>query len=566
MRRRFAVLMLLLALLTLFGAAGAAMAADPLVPERPATAPAYPTDLVPLYDNPRYEIWNYTFEGDRFGYADYTSYFMLMNEFLVAKAWLMKMAIRSVEYTLTQDWFTPFADKAGEATSAMGRLLWQRDRAPLVVGALSLTALWALLLYLRGRITSVWASLGGTVLILALVSALLAAGSGWTTSLASLARALTVQTYGAMEQVSPGYDPAYPLAVRAGDYGWNTLVYQPWLQGEFGTKDGPTYFRSNDDNIAGGRMLRVTQDYRLQWFRECQFGQESTQLRYCAWWRYEYLPRRMALAVLTFLATLLYAGPLLALSAGIMLAQLALLFFLALAPVWLMVALWWPEGGVRLLRQYLFRVLGVLVSQAVLAATLGLLLVLSLMVKSAFLEASWMLQSMLLAALGVLAFRFRYAWLAPFPVSRRSNEGESGGLWERIRVWVAPGRRTQPALPVAAGAVVQPVPLFSTIMAPPLAVQQVAIEVQRPSEAVQQPARPAPSQREVVTTQMRLLREQLTLREELVRREQAERQAAGSGWEEPTPSPGRKSNGKSGGRSGDDLPSAGQIPAQRPRS
>lgn len=539
---------------------------DPLTPDRPASAPPYSGNRPPLYDDPSYEPWAYTFEGDRFGYADYTSFYSTLNQLLTIKAWLMKLAIRSVEYALAQDWFKTLGGKAGDLVGALGSTLWEQDGAPLVVGALSLAGLWALLLYLRGRVSAVWASLGGTALVLGATAMILASGSAAAGTMVAVSREMTLQVFASIDKVSGAAPGEGGLVVRNGDAAWRTLVYEPWLQGQFGSVQGPAHFRS-PDGVDGGRMLGQSQDYRLQWFLECQIGQVKSQERYCPWWGYQYLPRRMALTLWTSAATLLYAGALVILAGGIALAQLSLLFLLVLAPVWLMVALWWPGGGAQLLRRLLLRMLGSLVTQAVLAATLGVLLLLGLSVRSAFLSQGWMLQSILLAALGGLALRYRYSWLFPRLEVRAGGEER---LWDRLRGWVAPQRH--PAVAAAAGAAAQPVPVFSALPGPPPQMQAAVGEIQR-VVGLDPTGRVAPSQRvELAQAQMRMLREHLSVREEVIRTEMVERESRGqtTTWEEPAPVSGSGTKGgmvrEPGVGGGARTSDAARIPTQRPKA
>lgn len=587
--RRFLAAPLLLLLLLLAAVPAIAAAPDPLTPPRPLLSQPYFGGRTPLYDNPDYPPWHYTFEGEGLSATPRGEFYLIMNQLQTMKAWLLKLSIRSVEYAFSQDWYRPFATRSGEAMTALGAFFWERDGAPWVVGALSLAGLWALLLYLKGRTGAVWASLGGTALILAATAIVLNQGPASVQAGLTVARDASRQVYSLLDKVSGLPPEADGLLVRAGDHAWKVLVYEPWLQGAFGTAEGNAYFRRSQDGLDGGRVLALTQDRRLQDndIRLVCLITEANQLRYCPWWRSEYLAPRMAISLYTSLAALLFGGALLALSGGIMLAQLLLAVLLALAPIWLLVGLWAPGRGLLLLRDLLMKGFGALVSQAVLAASLGLLLLLVLPVQAGFGSQGWVIQSALLAGFGLLAFRYRYAWLAPLaPAAAARYRSEAAGLWDRLRERVAGLRRPEGALAVAAGPGsgldIRSLPAFSSLPAPPPEAQRALVEVQRVLEQAPgaQASRPGPSPRETVQGQMRLLREQLTLREELHRRSEVERiqQAARGEFEEPAPRP-KVGNGEAGvrpsephapvraPRGGDSRTSdVTRLPTQRPRS
>lgn len=398
--------------------------ADPLIPPRPNGAPPY-GEAPPLYDDPRFEPWAYTFEG--FGQTNslgLVSIYFWLNQLLVAKAWLLKVAIRMTEYAHALSFFDPFATGAADALSALGDSFWSTDGAPLVSGALSLAALSAILLYLRGRLSRVWASLGGTVLVLMLTTVVLSAGDLAVSTVTGLSRELALQVFHSVDAwTQPGYTDR-GLTVRSGDNAWRTLVYEPWADGEFGSEEGKARYGEPDD---AGFLAKMPEDRRLL----CGFvGSEDL----CPWWKTDFLPRRMMLAVATFLTAAVYSGALIALAGGMIFAQMAMLFMLALAPVWLLVAIWWPEGGLRLVRRILVKVWALMIGQVMFSATLAVLLVLTELVRAVFPGAGWMMHAMLLAALGVLAFRYRYAWLEPFNAAITHRERFTGVLLDRLRV------------------------------------------------------------------------------------------------------------------------------------
>jgi hypothetical protein len=428
--------------------------ADPFVPDRPAAAQRYGTQP-PLYDDARFDVWAYTFEGDaQTNSIGYVTIYFWMNQLLVGKAWLLKTAIRTTEYAVAGNFFSPLADSAGTAMQRLGDFLWSDGGAPLVVGALSFSGLWAILLYMRGRISQVWAALGGTVLILMVTGALLATGVSAATSATDLARQISVQAYRAVEAGSPGGAAGGGLLARSGDAVWRAMVYEPWVTGEFGSAAGETQYGKLD---AGGFLGKSAEARR----QTCDnFNLKQT---YCPWWQADFLPRRMLLATATGAATLVYAGSLLVLAGSIILAQLTVLLLLALAPAWLLVGIWWPGRGSRLLKQLCLRLLGALVGQMMLAAALAVLLYLTVTVSSAFPATGWMFRSLLLAGLAGLALKYRYAWLEPLVrAGERRGDGPvpAGWLaWMRAR-WPQGQSRTAAA---AAGAQSEAVPVFAAV-------------------------------------------------------------------------------------------------------
>lgn len=477
--RPWLVLLLLLLLVT-----PALAAADPLVPGRPVGAGGYGGDP-PLYDDERFPPYAYTFEGaSQFNSIGHVPIYFWLNQILVTKAWLLKMALRLTEYALTFDFLAPFLERASRVMTGLGDLFWQGAN-PVVLGALSLAGLWAVLLYLRGRGRRVWAALGGTTLVLLLAAALLASGPGWSRTANDLSRELSRQVYRTVEGIAGGN-----LVSRSGDALWRSLVYEPWLTGEFGSVSGEQrYGQLNSESF----LLKDTEA------RHLICGDRTRVQAYCPWWHNDFLPQRMLIAGSTFLATLAVAGTLALLSGGIILAQLALLFLLALAPLWLLAALWWPERGMELLTRLWQKALGVLVLQVLLSLTLGLLLLFSLGVVTLF--AGWMLEAVVLALLALAAFRFRTAWLEPLGAVRRWRSEQA-----------SPQRRGEEPRPTRPEATpTQWIPHFASFAQPGVAIQE---EVQVGGRIALSEPTPAVPQRHFFQSEMQVLREQILLQEQ----------------------------------------------------
>jgi len=404
MIRRSWLLRLLLVLVLLLPATAYA-ADDPLVPGRPQEAPAYGS-TPPLYDDPRFEPWDYTFEGQDWNRSDYTTIYFWMNQLQVGKAWALKMGIRTVEYAVRGDLVTPLINGAQLPLNRLADRLWNNANAPLVAGAMALAGIWALLLYLRGRTSRAWGALGGTVLILLLFALVSQGGTSALTGSVKLSRSLAVELFQNVEQATRGTKEA-DLIVRSGDAAWRALVHEPWVTGELSEQGRSTY--RTPDGLDGGNFLAMSVPLRHS---ACLYNVGLGE-QYCPWWGVDYIPRRMMLVGWTTVSGLAVAGVMTLLAGSIILSQLTLLFFLALAPVWLLAALWWPEGGMRLVRGVVMKTFSALVAQAMLAAVLAVWLSLISLVHDKLAATGWMLESVLLAGLAVLAFRYRFAWLTP---------------------------------------------------------------------------------------------------------------------------------------------------------
>lgn len=287
-------------------------------------------------------------------------------------------------------------------------------------------------------------------------------------------------------------------------------------------------------------------DYR---WGKCSSARDSvvTQLTEdCPLWADEHMAHRMLLAGWTFLATVAISGTVALLSGGIILAQLALLFLLALAPVWLLIALWWPEHGQRLLSALWMRALGALVMQAVLAATLGVLLLLSVTVTTVF--DGWMLQSLLLTALGLVAFRYRIAWLQPLATA--THRAGEASAWLRGGAGRTAASRHMLTGAEGQSAPVPAAPAFANLATPDGRAESPAAPPEREREEFPAGAA-APQHMRVASSggapnlalfrsEMQLLSEQFTVGEQITLREQIAQSGLAPGelaWH-PTPPAG----------------------------
>ncbi len=477
---------------------------DQLIPDRPDGAPGY-GQVVPLYDDPRYEPWSYTFEGQDWSRADYASIYFWMNQLQVAKAWTLKMAIRTVEYAVRGDLVTPLLKAPGLALDSLGGLLWSGLGAPLLVGALGLAGVWALLLYLRGRTTRAWGAAGGSLLILLLSALVATAGSQALTGSITLSRGLAVGLFEGVGTVARGTDKM-DLIARSGDSAWRVFVYEPWLTGEL-SAEGRSVYRTAD-GVDGGQFLAMTVTQR---HNACLYNLNQAQAN-CPWWGVDFLPRRMLLAGWTAASGLVVSGVTVVLAGSIILAQLTLLLFIALAPVWLLAALWWPEAGLRLVRGVAMKAFGALLAQGVLAAALAVWLSLVKAVHAGFASSGWMLESVLLTGLALLVFRYRYAVWEPLTVvveqiQRRAGQDETGRREsgeERERATRRPPAPAFADVALTLGAVPD------VVMAAPVRATEPERSQTRPDRA--EAVRPSPV--EAFETQMQRVQREITLRQE----------------------------------------------------
>ncbi len=544
----------------------------PMVPPRPVGAPAPPAGD-PIYD--RYSFRAYQLRGTNMSMENNLTY-TVINATMVAKAWLVKMAIRVSEYALQQNLYDSFADQAGKAMQSLTTALWENDGAVLALAGLGLGALWAVLLYMRGRAPQAWGTIGGTALVLIALAAITAEGPTTVKATVELSRQMSVQLYaGISEAATPAN--ANPLLVRAQDQAWRSLVYQPWGTAFFGSDavfDQVEFKHLLDRNQPSGSAFLAMDGEATRVTTLCGPGQYNMM---CPAWDDNAglpilnLPWRLVLAAGTFVLGAAYAAVVFGLAGGILVAQLALLFLLALAPVWLLIALWMPGRSIRVLGRIFSWALTALVGQAVLTATFSVMLVLVAQVGSLS-SLGWAFQALLITALGILGYKYRYAWLVPVRTWVERPDRETGRLADQLRGLL--GRRPAGAPVAVAGTgagvtVTELVPLFSAVQQPPAHVEH---EVQHQMPEMQQQVRgerepyapPDAPGRQLFITEMVHLRERLAVQSVAQLRESAT-EAARRDWEEPAPV---AASGASSGAAKAAAKRVGdfrQIPPQRPK-
>jgi hypothetical protein len=438
-----------------------------LLPGRPALAdeeflPARPPAMVdwsepPLYE--RYPAWHYVYGARIQGPDTLHRLIYTMNLLQVGKAWILKLALRSVEYAVSFDLAGPLVARAGVAMRALVGALWQADQAALVVAGLLMTGALALWYgAFRARLVTGLRILAGAAIILVGSYALFEVAPQTLVNSASIARALGSQVLaGAAAAVAPAGSEgtaAQRLLRSAGESAWRAFVHDPWIDGEF-TADAAAKPDYADGEVEGGRWLALSPSVRLNRYN---FMNPTSKLNDFSQWDTEYavdyLPRRFTLVLVSGAVTLVYAGALLLLSGGILYYQLLLVAMLALAPVWLLLALWHP-GGLAMVRGAVVRAVGALVAQVVLLAVLAVLLALTGPLASLAEPLGWSARAMLLALLGAVLYRYRFRWL-----HWGRETGETGAVREQptllerlvLRRSGAGERAVQPSAPIPAAA------------------------------------------------------------------------------------------------------------------
>ncbi len=420
--RRIAILLAMIVLtLGLFSSTALAGVFD-LIPPRPAEAGAYTE--TPVYE--RFDLSAYVFDyKDSYAGPQDKQFMSFTNTLLLIKTWLVKLSIRVMEYAANGDLIGPLTQTATEAMSALEQWIWEIDGAPLVVAALAFTALWSLIAVLARRLTRSIQIMAGTALVLVASYALLAVIPTALPDIREISRAASQQSIEVVAnatQAGSGQD----LIIKAGSAAWDTLVYQPWLDGEFNDRTAAAEYTSS--GLVGGGILAMNLDERPKIYTDRLPAVGGAIHPHFQPWRPEFIEWRMLLALFTLFAGAVYAVSLLLLSGGIIFYQLVLLVAVALLPLWLLVALWWPQGSIRIIKRILAVGLGALFKQAALAIILAVVLALTLAMKTVLPGTGWVLQALLAALLAFAAYRYRFAWLkgltVPFTVvSEKSRAG-----------------------------------------------------------------------------------------------------------------------------------------------
>jgi hypothetical protein len=390
--------------------------------------PSQTTEKPALYD--RVSVWQYTIDGDNSYQQNGNKQSLLtMNSLLAGKAWLVHTAIRSAEYAVTLRFLEPLAQPVAGVTQKLAGLFWQGGW---VTAGLAIVAFSALLSWVSRRRARAYGLLACTVLILmsstwlaeradVLIRDGFSSGAGVAEiGIGAVADALAASR--ATGSPAGGGGRAQQL-VRAGGVAlWQTLVLQPWINLEFGAEETAKFYSIED--IPGGSFLILSPGDRQQQYYQQTYQQRQERF---SWWGEDYTVRRLVLSIVGFAAAVLAVVPLLLLSGGLLFYQLLFVLLLVLAPVWLLLALWWPNSAAWALRRLFLRGLGAVVLPVVLGLLLAVMMFLSVVVAELTTRWGWMFGTLVQATLGLVVYRYRYEWLELFASRhhRPRKEGET---------------------------------------------------------------------------------------------------------------------------------------------
>lgn len=498
LRRWLLVAAVVLATCLLPAARAMADMSDEFIPPPPKQVPTW--SQAPLYD--RYPVWHYTYGAKLQGADTIHRLFYLSNLLQVGKAWLLKLAIRATEYAVHFDLAGPLVERGGEAMRALFGALWQADGGALVVAGLLLAAAMALWWRFVGlRQQAALRILGGAVVLLVGSYALFEVAPQTLTESTGIARSLGGQVLTATGSLaSPsgtGGTPRDRLLRSAGEEAWRAMVLAPWIDGEFsgGAEQKPEH---KDGDVPGGKWLKESPTDRTVRYRSYVL---SGAVDFAQWDDYtvlDSLPRRVIISGVSALVTLVYAGSLLGLAGGVLYYQLLLVAILALAPLWLLVSLWHPNG-LAVARGAVVRAIGALVTQVILISVLGVLLTLVLGVAKLGGSLGWIAQALLMALAAGTLFRYRLRWL------RWGREVQAAGTERGPSGLLAYIRRGRPE----PQAVTRPV----RVEPAPVAVQLPRLREEAPRPEVERPVAQAAVAVIELASEMRQLRSRLTRRE-----------------------------------------------------
>lgn len=437
MRRRHSRWLIVLAVcliaLLLPAAQALADSGGEFLPPPPKQVPTW--SQAPLYD--RYPVWHYTYGAQLQGADTIHRLFYLANVLQVGKAWLLKLAIRTVEYAVHVDLAGSLVERGSVAMRSLVGALWQADGGALVVAGLLLAAAAAFWRGLAaGRRLAGLRVLAGAAVIVVGSYALFEVAPQTLTESAGIARGLGGQVLTATGSLAAptgtGGTPRDRLLRAAGEEAWRVMVLEPWIDGEFsgGAEQKPEH---KDGDVPGGKWLKETPTDRTVRYRSYLLSGADDFAQWDDYTVLDSLPRRVLVSVMSGLVTLVYAAALLGLAGGVLYYQVLLVMILALAPLWLLGALWHPSG-LTMARGAVVRAIGALVTQVVLIAVLGVALMLVLGAAHLAGSIGWMAQAALMALVAATLFRYRLRWLR---WGREVQAGEEaaarGGLLAYLR-------------------------------------------------------------------------------------------------------------------------------------
>lgn len=339
---------------------------------------------------------------------------MRINVLLVAKAWILHTAIRTTEYAVS----SPLLESAlSPAWTAAGELTAVFQSPPWLTTGLALSGVLALVLGAfrrrRSRAYQVLLMSFGVVILNVLVvhqgEALVRGGLTLPPSITRVGMhslASTVEILSSHNKRPEGIGQAEWLVRISGENLWQKHIIDPWVQLEFGSKQTAERFTQN--GIPGGRFLSQPSSGRLELYYQSSPEQRKNWFQY---WGDEYLVQRTVTAGGSFLLTSLTAVPLFLISSGILLYQALLLVSMILAPLFLVMALWFPLGAEWMLRRLWSRVLGAVLMPLILGFALAVMFLLVNVTTTVGQDLGWTFTGLSHGVIAFATWRYRKGWL-----------------------------------------------------------------------------------------------------------------------------------------------------------
>lgn len=393
---------------------------------------------VPLYD--RYPVWAYTVDSTA---ADGSIRQLqhLLNGLNSGKAWVLKLALRSMEYAVA--WRLPqeLLVQAEGLLGSLRSLFWEGELSVLVLAGIAVAGLGALLLAgAMGRGRAAWGLLLRTFLLLAVAAIGFDRAGPMLKGAASLNADLTTAVFATTNRLSVPIEARSDNArttraalTGSGDALWRVSVLYPWALQEFGSLESAGLHA--DQNLPGGKLLSKTANQRSDYYWS---QPQAVRERDFAWWQEEALPRRLTVAVGSALSTMVVATLILLVAGSVLVYQAFLLLLTALLPLVFLLALW-PGFGGELLRRWGQSAFQAVLGQLLFVALLGVAV--PLIQAAAGMESAMGWEAILFLQVG-LAFALLVAWRTLLVRWVRPGRGKSsqGGATERgvlgvIRRW-----------------------------------------------------------------------------------------------------------------------------------
>ncbi|HLI57660.1 MAG TPA: type IV secretion system protein [Actinomycetota bacterium] len=248
---------------------------------------------------------------------------------------------------------------------------------------------------------------------------------------------------------SPTYsgDPANAELRSAADAYWATFVYYPWLVAEFGS------IRAGEDHDRGAQVLSSksanehnlnTAPERAAWANHDAAGlislknQEYDSVRDRLYNADDKLDdeahqafnghragNRLGMAVVALVAISLASVVMLLMAGGVLMASIALLMLVLLAPIFLLLGIH-PTTGRRMLLKWVELCVGVLIKRVAYATFLAVILTMTVIILASALRIGWIIAVLLVVGLFLMAVIYRKPFLALFAAMGSVSGSPSG--------------------------------------------------------------------------------------------------------------------------------------------